>query len=196
VIKKIIASIFLIVKATILNTHGKTDKLTDGFISLNTFKYLTLNVPTCADDLIGLLAALISKNPDATIAVKVTYDRTVRNNMDFTVRPNVALTNIMYKLKGVPDLIDCFYYFLGNISSRPGSEANLANSKDSISICISLLTFPTNIIRLINDSQIFRILSLRKAGVNFISILSAQFFVQTSFRQLFLVTFWLWQKNH
>jgi hypothetical protein len=33
-------------------------------------------------------------------------------------------------------------------------------------------------------------------GVNFINIFTYEFFVQTAFRQLFLVTFWLWQKIH
>ncbi len=31
-------------------------------------------------------------------------------------------------------------------------------------------------------------------GVNFINIFTYEFFVQTAFRQLFQVTFWLWQK--
>jgi hypothetical protein len=31
--------------------------------------------------------------------------------------------------------------------------------------------------------------------VNFINIFMYEFFIQTPFRQLFLVTFWLWQKN-
>jgi hypothetical protein len=31
-------------------------------------------------------------------------------------------------------------------------------------------------------------------GVNFINIFTYKFSVQMSFRQLFLVTFWLWQK--
>jgi hypothetical protein len=32
-------------------------------------------------------------------------------------------------------------------------------------------------------------------GVNFINIFTYKFFVQTSIQQLFVVTFWLWQKN-
>jgi hypothetical protein len=32
-------------------------------------------------------------------------------------------------------------------------------------------------------------------GVNFINVFTYKFLVGTSFRQLFLVTFWLWQKN-
>ncbi len=31
-------------------------------------------------------------------------------------------------------------------------------------------------------------------GVNFINIFTYEFFARTVFRQLFLVTFWLWQK--
>jgi len=124
-----------------------------------------LNVLTCTDDLIGLLAVLISKNPDATIAVKVTSDKTVRNNSDFIVRPSVTLSNIIDREKGVPDLIDCLYYFLGNISNRPDLKTNLANLKDSIDICSGVIkNLPTKIIRLKNDSQILRLMSLYKAG--------------------------------
>ncbi len=32
------------------------------------------------------------------------------------------------------------------------------------------------------------------SGVNFINVFTYEFFVQTLFLQLFLVTFWLWQK--
>jgi hypothetical protein len=35
----------------------------------------------------------------------------------------------------------------------------------------------------------------KHTGVNFINIFTYEFFVRMSFRQLFLVTFWLWQKN-
>ena len=34
------------------------------------------------------------------------------------------------------------------------------------------------------------------SGVNFINVFTYKFFVRTSFRQLFLVAFWLWQKIH
>ena len=116
------------------------------------------------DDLRGLIAALNSKNPDATIAVKATYEKTIRTNMDFNVPPNPTLSVIIEREKGVPDLMACQYYFRGNISSRTGSKINLANLDDSANLCHRMASFPTDIIYLENDSQILRILTFYKTG--------------------------------
>ncbi len=47
---------------------------------------------------------------------------------------------------------------------------------------------------ILSHYDVFRVkYSKDRAYVNFINVFTYEFFVRTSFRQLFLVTFWLWQ---
>ena len=71
------------------------------------------------DDLRDLITSMISTSPDATIAVKSTYKKTVTENINFYTKPN---SNLKVKQTGVPDLKTCQYYFMSNISATLGGN--------------------------------------------------------------------------
>ena len=106
---------------------------------------------------------MTSKNPDAAIAVQATYNLTVSANIDFAVRPSPELDGII-KIRGVPDLNNCRYYFIGNVSNLTYSKIILGKYNEISSICKGLLEFPTYIIKIYGDHQISTILDLYKAG--------------------------------
>jgi hypothetical protein len=106
---------------------------------------------------------MTSKNPDAALSVQATYNLTVAANIDFAVKSNSALTGIK-KVGGVPDLKNCFYYFIGNISNITQSENNFGNYEDIKKICQYLSNYPTYVIRFFGDDQVSTILTLFKKG--------------------------------
>ena len=116
-----------------------------------------------ADDLKGLITTMTSKNPDAAIAVQATYNLTIGANIDFTVRANKQLAGIR-KVRGVPDLKNCLYYFFGNVSIQIGSKNTLGNYNDIETFCSAVSIYPTNIINIYTDHQVSTILALYKAG--------------------------------
>ncbi len=116
-----------------------------------------------SDDLKGLITTMISKNPDAAIAVQATYNLTIGGSIDFSVTPNKQLTAIR-RFRGVPDLKNCLYYFFGNVSNQTASKNVLGNYVDITTICNGISTYPTYIINIYSDNQVSAILASYKAG--------------------------------
>ena len=106
---------------------------------------------------------MTSKNPDAAIAVQATYNLTVSANIDFTVSPNPQLDGII-EIRGVPDLNNCRYYFIGNVSNPTDSKNILGKYDEIMNMCNGLSNYPTNIIKVYSDYQVSTILALYKAG--------------------------------
>ena len=106
---------------------------------------------------------MTSKNPDAAIAVQATYNLTVSANIDFDVRPSPELDGIN-KIGGVPDLNNCRYYFIGNVSYQIDSKEILGKYDEIKNICLRLSNFPTYINKIYGDHQVSTILALYKAG--------------------------------
>ena len=106
---------------------------------------------------------MTSKNPDAAIAVQATYNLTISANIDFAVRPSPELDGII-KIKGVPDLKNCKYYFIGNVSNKTDAKNILGKYDEIWNICNGLSDFPTKIITIFDDHQVSTILDLYKAG--------------------------------
>jgi len=68
-------------------------------------------------------------------------------------------------------------------NSKPQTSTGKAESKGEIQFTAEL------------EEILKRITEIKNiAGLNFINVFTYEFFIRTSFRQLFLVTFWLWQK--
>ena len=115
-------------------------------------------------DIVSLIFAMASLDPDSTIAVRAANDYSI-SKTNFSVMMNYELATIN-KFKGVPDIKFCHHYFSGNISDIYINTYALANIQQTRNICMNYysLLHSRSIMEFENDAHVFGFLNLFKLG--------------------------------
>ena len=118
-------------------------------------------------DIVSLIFAMASLDPDSTIAVRAANDFSI-SETDFSVNMNPELASIN-KFKGVPDFKFCHHYFSDNISDLYINTYAIVNIQETRNICMNYysLLHARYIMEFENDEHVFGFLNLFKLGKYF-----------------------------
>ena len=116
-------------------------------------------------DIVSLIFAMASLDPDSTIAVRAANDYSI-SKTNFSVNMNPELADISNKFKGVPDIKFCHHYFSGNISDVYKNTYELANIQQTRNICTNYyaLLHARSSMEFENYEHVFGFLKLFKLG--------------------------------
>ena len=116
------------------------------------------------NDLLNLIFAMASKDPDATIAARAANEYSFsKTNFTVSMNPELAVINTF---KPVGDLKFCHHYFPGNISDKINTTYGLANNAQAEGICNKFygILHPRYSMTFKNDLHVFAFLHLFKQG--------------------------------
>ena len=115
-------------------------------------------------DIVSLIFAMASLDPDSTISVRAANDYSI-SKTNFSVMRNYELARIN-EFKGVPDIKFCHHYFSGNISDIYKNTYALANIQQTRNICINYYALEHGRSSMVfeNDAHVFGLLNLFKQG--------------------------------